>query len=401
LNISVVGHGEVTPPLKESQIVLGKSYKLTAVPDKGWVFEGWSTVGLGASINTNSPILSFTFVSNTLITANFVPNPFVALQGTYNGLFYEAAGVSSASAGSFTLTLSSSGSFSGHLLMGPSTYSFSSQLSGGGSAQVLARSGTHSVTINLQLDMSGLTGQITGDVNGGTWDSPLVANVAPIWSMKNSSPLAGAYTLVLSSDSEAGGYATGAISKLGTLTLSGKLADGASFAASAPVSGALIADASQWPLYSYVASSKDFVLGWVTVGTNLTGTNITWIKQPSKTGLYSAGLTNTLQITASPWLAPGKNSPALSLTNPVVVLSGGGLAEPLTENVTLKNNLSYTATNLSLTISAATGSFTGWFDGPGTTKKQTVSGVVLQHIGEIQGLFQGANQSGSLQLQDQ
>jgi hypothetical protein len=76
LNLSVNGAGSIAPVLKTSQMALGKSYSLTARPAKGWVFQSWSTIGLPGGVNPSSPVLSFNFVSNTVITANFIPNPF-------------------------------------------------------------------------------------------------------------------------------------------------------------------------------------------------------------------------------------------------------------------------------------------------------------------------------------
>ncbi len=62
-------------------MALGSTHTLTATPDKGWVFQDWSTIGLSDSVNTNSRTLQFTFLSNTVITANFIPDPFTVAQG--------------------------------------------------------------------------------------------------------------------------------------------------------------------------------------------------------------------------------------------------------------------------------------------------------------------------------
>jgi Divergent InlB B-repeat domain len=387
LNITVSGEGSVTPALKSSQVAVGKSFTLTATPAKGWLFEGWSTIGLGNSVNTGSPVLPFTFTSNTLITANFIPNPFGSLKGVYDGLFFGTNEVNPGSSGFFTLSLTPGGSFSGRLLMGPVTYNFSSQFSSTGGAQVLAKSGQKSLTLNLQLDTSGQTGQIVGQVNGASWSSPLVANA---------SPLASRYTMAMQWGSSGGdGYGTGTLSPLGVLNVAGTLADGTTFSATAPVS-----KGGQWPFYSYAPAGNDTVLGWVSVGDGLNGANITWTKTSGKS-LYKAGFTNTISLIGSTWEPPTKNSPALSLSDPSIVLSGGGLSGPLTLSVGSQSSLTYGATGVSLTINQLTGSFSGWFDNPATGRKQTVSGVVLQNMGQAYGLFQGTNESGAVSLQSQ
>jgi hypothetical protein len=402
LNITINGEGRISPGLKASQLTLGGSYTLTATPAKGWVFQGWSTIGLPTSVNANSPVLRFTFLSNTVITANFTENPFTPLQGSYNGLFFENNGVSPGSSGAISLTLANSGIFSGRLIMGPTTYNFSSQFSGAGGAQVVAKSGAASLSVNLQLDMTGQSGQIRGDVNGGAWDAPLAANVAPVWTLQNPSPLAGNYTLILPWQSgnvgASGGdsYGVGTVNKQGVLSMGGALADGATFTASAPVS-----QGGQWPFYVYAASGKDTVLGWLSVGNGLSGTNISWSKAAGKAPLYQGGFNNILQAEGSLWEVPGKESAALTLTNPAVFLTGGNLTEPLMGLVTLQNFLTYAGTDLSLSVHAGNGSFSGWFSSPGLVGKQTFSGVVLQNEGRARGFFPGTNASGSVLLQGQ
>jgi hypothetical protein len=402
LNISINGDGSLSPDLKPSQVVLGSKHTLTATAAKGWVFQNWSTIGLSGAVNANARVLPFTFLTNTVITANFIPNPFLALQGSYHGLFFETDAVNPGSSGAFSLSLLPSGSFSGRLVMGPSVYNFSSQFTTTGGAQCQAKSGGHSLTVNLQLDMTGQTGQIQGDVNGGTWDAPLTADVAPAWTAQNPSPLAGSYTLVLPWEpgivDTAGGdsYGVGTVNKQGVLSMAGALADGATFSVAAPVS-----QGGQWPFYVYAASGKDSVLGWVSVNNGLMGANVSWSKAAGKAPLYAAGFSNVLQLVGSPWQAPAKQSAALTLTNPAVILSGGNLTEAQTNPVTLQNFLTYAGTNLTLSIHPANGSFSGWFTSPGAAGRQTISGVVLQNDGRARGLFHGTNESGAVLLEGQ
>jgi hypothetical protein len=400
LTIGHTGDGKITPvPTKAA---LGGKYTLTATPAAGWMFEGWSTSGLAGNVNTNSSVLRFTLVSNTFITANFAAKPFTLTKGVYNGLFYQTnQPVDPGSSGGFTLTLAAAGTFSGRLLMGPNAYTFNSKFSTAGLAQgVPARHGANSLTVNLKLDMSGVTGQITGDVQGETWDAPLRADIAPVWTAKNHSPLKGGkFTVSLPWDTgtvaESGGdgYGVATVSATGELTLAGALADGASYSRSAPIS-----TNSEWPFYAYAAAKKDTVLGWVSVSSSgLTGTNISWSKPAGSAPLYESGFTNYLQITSSPWAAPGRKSEALDLPSPVVTLTGD---VNVTTNVTLKNYLSYTATNLSLTIRPSTGVFTGWFDNPVTGRKETMTGVVLQDASSARGFFLESNYSGAVLLRE-
>jgi hypothetical protein len=402
LNITINGQGGISPKILPSQLTLGSRHTLTATAEKGWVFANWSTIGLSGPINATSRILPFTFLSNTVITANFTPNPFTLVQGSYHGLFSEASAVNPGSSGAFTLALSPAGSFSGRLLMGSSAYNFSSQFNSAGGAQFQAKSGAHSLTVNLQLDMTGQTGLIQGDVNGGAWDAALEADFQPAWTAQNPSPLVGSYTVVLPWETGAAGmpggnsYAAGTVSKEGVLSMAGALADGATFSVSAPVS-----QSGRWPFYFYAAAGDDSVLGWVSVNNGLFGTNVSWSKAAGKRPLYAAGFSNVLQVVGSPWQTPAKRAAALALTDPTVILSGGNLPETLTSPVTLQNFLTFAGTNLSLSIRPANGSFSGWFMSPGARARTTISGVVLQNEGRALGSFTGTNESGGVLLEGQ
>jgi hypothetical protein len=390
LIVAANGLGTVGPDLTSKQLAVGSTDTLTATPAKGWTFNNWTTSGLAASPDTKSPVLKFTVSANAIITANFIPNPFGPLQGVYNGLFFDTNSVAADNAGFLTLTLNPSGAFSGRLLMGPSAYSFNSQFYGSGAQQVQAASGKKSVTVNLQLDTTGATGQIHGDVNGGTWDSPLSADLAPVWTAINPSPLAGNYTMVLPGASGIGdSFGVVSVSKLGVVSVAGSLADGTGFSQSAPLSRY-----KQWPFYTYVASGKDTVLGWVDVGAGgVAAADVTWIKAPNTGRYYAAGFDSVLELIGSPYVALPKNTPALS-RDLSVTLTGGNLSEDVTNAVTLQKNLSYASSTVTLSISNSTGAFSGKFG-----RGQTMSGVLLQNQNTARGFFLGTNESGSVLLQ--
>ncbi len=372
-------------------MALGSVDTLNATPAKGWTFANWTVSGLAAGIQTNSPYLRFTVTHNAIITANFIPIPFGPLQGVYDGLFYDPASVTAGSAGFFTLTLNSGGAFSGRLMMGQSTYTFASLFYGSGIQQVQARSGKQTVMLNLQLDVSGNSGTIRGDVNGGAWDSPLLANITPVWTAKNPSPFAGRYTIALTGAAEMGdSFGVVKVSGLGGVSVAGSLADGSGFSQAVPVS-----KSGQWPFYSYAASGKDTVLGWVSFsGGSLAAANVTWIKAPGSGHYYPSGFDDALQLIGSPYTAPPKNSPALSLLNASVTLSGGNLANQITSPVTLQRNLSYASGSVTISFTNSTGAFTGKLGA-----NEAMRGVILQNQNSARGFFLGTNQSGEVLLQ--
>ncbi len=69
LAVTVIGSGLVTPNLNTSNLVVGKTYSMTATVQKGTTFDGWT--GYGATPN-KSATLSFVMSENLSLTAKFV-----------------------------------------------------------------------------------------------------------------------------------------------------------------------------------------------------------------------------------------------------------------------------------------------------------------------------------------
>ena len=408
LQIAVHGSGTVTPNLKENQIVYNKSYALTATPAAGWVFSGWAADGLPAVTDTSSRILKFKLANSISATAIFSPKTFTLVKGTYHGLFMSTNTVPTlANSGSFNLSVTASGAFSGRLLMGATNYVFSSKFATNGAAQALAKHADQSLLVELQLDMTGESGQVTGYV-----ESPgiqLLGDLAPLWTAHDAAPYAGKYTMVLTNhiaSTNSGtniavspqlGYSYGAlaISKLGNLTVEGVLADGNPFSQSVPVS-----KTGSWPFYCYVPGGKDRVLGWVSFqgseafGYNMVATNVYWTKSPSRS---STGFSEAFNLLGSSYSSPGTNGSGLSLISPIVLVNG---TDEFT--VTNKGKFSYETNNLNLTIKPSDGIVSGRLEESGGFPSVKLNGVVLQNMDAAYGFFLGTNDaSGSWLLESQ
>jgi hypothetical protein len=276
--------------------------------------------------------------------------------------------------------------------------------------------------LNLQeVDTAnGTIERVQGDVNGGTWDAQLQGDLKPDWTAKNPSPYAGRYTMVLTNGRTnnvpvGDSYGSLTVSKPGILSVAGTLADGNAFSQSVPIS-----PDGLWPFYAYVAEGGDFLLGWIAFQNNDSGwialqnsdlraitmgqTNLLWSKaSSSKDRYYPAGFTNILNLAGAPYSIPGRNSSGLSLTDPVVILSGGGLVA-VTNPVAYNGKLKYSTNHLALSINPTVGSFTGRFQEPGDGPSIKLGGVVLQNQdgGGGFGFFLGTNdESGVVLLQSQ
>jgi hypothetical protein len=408
------GQGAITPNLSLKGVKAGQTNTLYATPASGWLFQGWSgpaVAGQPASVS-NSPTLMFVTPTNifSFLTATFVTNPFIALAGSYNGLFSVSAAVAPNDSGFVTFTLNSQGVFSGKLRIGATTnYPFSSQFNVAQSATAFATNGTNVLTVALQVGKSSLPDKATGSVTNAKFNASLVAYHTPPWTASQPAPQAGSYTLVLPGNASAaaspGGdsYGTVTVDMLGNLTAAGTLADNLAFSQSVPLS-----KEGQWPLYFTPAGVPQSLLGTVTFDTNGLGGrpaqfkgSVTWIRAAGPGTLYTNGFTNTSGLLGSTYSAPYQTTNGLALSNPSVTLSGGNLPAEVSDPVSLLGLESYQTADksLTLTIAPASGSFTFQYVAPGTTKKVTGAGVVLQNQGQARGFFLGTNQSGAVLLQ--
>jgi hypothetical protein len=307
LTIVTNGDGIVSPNLNGKLLKAGKSYTLTAVPGSGDVFSNWN----GSIISSKNP-LTFAMQPSTVLQANFIPNPFLPVKGTYNGLFFNSTdGITEETAGMLKgLTISQKGTYSGTLLINGASHAISGSFDLAGQAtnhisRAAGQGGPLTVVMTL-LTSSNSTPQVTGTVSGTNWEANLTADLAT-----NTLPSA-EYTLLIPPDTNSAptnspggdGYAL-ITNHVGIVTITGALADGTAFSQSVPVS-----QDGYVPIYANLYGSKGLLLGWINLDlTNTTGVILTWIHPETRSGLYTNGFTNVLfpnQILLSPWT----NSPA-------------------------------------------------------------------------------------------
>jgi hypothetical protein len=387
----------------------------------GNAWSNWTaSVTLSPGINTVSAYAvdaSGTFSTTNKIVINY--NPLLPEQGTFNGLFLDTNDVTEASAGFFTLTLSTSRGFAGKIITSGGTYSLptTKAFDLGGRAQftVPAKQGT--LTFNLQLDLTNpLIQQITGTVSDGAWMAELTADRAVFSATTNKAVnYEGLYTMAIAGSedpvaSPAGlGCATLSISPAGLITVAGNLADGTAMSQAVTVS-----KDGRWPFYAAypapLAGNGGAVFGWLSFSnqpaTALAGT-LYWFRPAGKTpAVYQGGFTNlAVAVTGSAYNPAAK--PLLALPNGQVTLDGGNLPFAVTNQITLSPSGTVTVappnTNkLALTINKSTGAISGTIANP-SNPKQTfkISGVLFQNQPSAVGYFLGTNESGAFQLEDQ
>ena len=333
-----------------------------------------------------------------------LPNGFVLAKGSYNGLFYDTNGLAAPSSGYFTAKTTEKGAFTGKLLIGGRSYVVSGQFDAAGNVtRTIARPGASPLTLQLHLDLSG-GDQIRGQVSSGNWAAQMVADRLLATPSKRVST-SGNYTLVIPGETEeakgpaGAGIGTVKVNQGGNVVWSGTMADGTKVTQSSALS-----KQGLWPLYSPLYGGGGAVVSWIEFANQPDsdlGGPLIWIKPAGAHKYYPQGFTNELMSTGSSYRAPASGARALNMTEGSLVLSGGGLAQPLVSGLTLGANNRVTpaaGSKLMLSLSPTTGLFKGSAFNPDTGKTIPFQGVLFKKANIGIGYFLGADQSGEIYL---
>ena len=312
LTVITNAYGTVTvsPKLNDGDLKHGHGYTLTAIATSGNVFSGWT-----GSLTTSKNPLSFKAESNMVLQATFIPNPFLSVKGTYNGLFFDANnGVTEQTAGMLKgLAISQKGTYSGTLIINGGSHAISGSFGLAGQAtNHISRAASQGGPLTVVMTLNGnepppqVTGTVSGTNNGVSWVANLTASEAA-----NSLPPAEYTMLILPNTNNAPANSPGGdgyaliTNHAGAANITGALADGAAFSQTMSVSQ----DGSV-PIYANLYAGKGLLLGWINLDlTNTADVGLTWIHPKTRSGLYTNGFTNVLpanQILLSRWTnSPG------------------------------------------------------------------------------------------------
>jgi len=413
VKVLVEGSGTVSPNYNTNSLSPEGTFKVTARPDPGNLFVGWTNIVSGATTNTSlDATLTFQPQSNLVLEATFVTNNFPKVQGFYNGLFTNAnQGEQAAESSGFVeLTVNTEGKFSGDLQTGGSRYSLKGVFDpyGNTTATIKQRDGSL-LAVEMQLDLSGSSDQIEGTVTNANeaWQAELTADRCVFDGKATNAPEAGQYTMVIPWDVTnplpgGDGYATVRVNNSGSVQMSGSLADGTKIS-----QGARLSKDGQWPLYVSLYGGQGMLAGWAVLSNAPAGAvsgAVNWLRPAIANALYyGGGLTNEVTLDGARYLPPRGGTNVLSVEAGTLALSGGNLAESITNSFTLgpDNKVTGLGTNkLTLTFTTSSGLFRGSV-GVGASKPAAFTGVVLQdedpQVGR--GYFLGTNQSGQVLMQ--
>lgn len=440
LTVRIAGTGLVKsstlPNITHNQtisLLVGRPYALTAFVSPGstnFVFTNWMGGTNLATLShvSTSAVYSFQMESNLILEANFIPNPFIPVAGTYNGLFSDTNnGTAHHSAGFVTVKVTGKAAYSSKLVFDGDTISGGGKFNLSGQASRIIKrdkKGKSNVNLFLDLDWSSGNQQIRGTVSDGTWTSDILAEKATFNLGNPATDYLGTYTFLVPQTNypvQPGGFGYGTVTNnlLGIVSLKGGLADGAKI-----IQKVSLSQDGQWPVYVQMYRSTNLVtnlttlvasenkanyrgslMGWVTFtnGDFATNNTLNWIKTSDAETNYfhPAGFTSVVHVIGSPYDPPGTGVRMLNIPTGTVTFANGNLNGPVAYNVSwATNNVISTTVPLNkptFTLTPKTGLLKGTFQHP-QLGKTNYFGAVLQNLNYVGGYFLGTNQPGSMLL---
>lgn len=290
-----VNPGKVTKGFAgESERGLGQSVTIIATPSKGWLFKHWEKTNRLSDqepvVVGQQPQITLVMEEGMILRAIFVPNPFLKVNGSYNGLL-ETEGHTLAP-GFIQVAVTASGAFTGKVTLDGKSYkmkkgSFVSPGPMGHFETTISLPNQQSALIKLDLNLISGTDQLIGTVTRADGQLATVAHRAVFIPKVLPAPQAGTYNVRLSAPSPADAAAAQQAAGSGILTITsagagrflGKLGDGTSVRQSFYLSKAGV-----WPLYLTPKAGNGWAAGHVEFGGFLApdrGSAIAW--RPSNT----------------------------------------------------------------------------------------------------------------------
>lgn len=403
LTLGASGNGTVTPNLNGRFLDVGRAYTVTAVPAPLNLFSNWT-----GDLTTNVPRLTFRMATNLQLQANFVPNPFRPVRGTYHGLFLNSGDARHESTGFFSATTTDLGAYSAKLTLAGQVLPLTGRFGLDGRAtNIIARAGLNPVVLQFHLDFLDPYGLIEGTFGDGNWQAELRAHRSVLNAVTNRAPQAGRYTVLLPGDSDPARAPSGTsagtvtIDASGRLTFTGTLADGTPVAQIVPIS-----TDGEWPLFVRLYGGGGELIGRQgfaeAVSSDVDGTFF-WNKPAVSAGsLYTNGFAHAATLTGARYRPPTNALDfRLTYTNAVVSFSDGNLETPFANALQVNpgNRFVNLGTNkLTLTLALPTGMFSGTATVPGTTRVLPFRGALHLKLDTGAGFFVGTNQGGRVLL---
>ena len=270
--------------------------------------------------------------------------------------------------------------------------------------------------VDLVLDVTNRSDYVTGDVNDPNHGVNNMIFLSEVHAYRvrpgttaARSAYAGKHTFMIPGTNDAAlpfgdSWGTATISAAGTISAIGSLADNTPFSFSGPVltNGLL-------PFYTGHNSGRSSTFGWVQF--DYAGTNddfhgqMHWFKKaPNPTKPYPNGFEAYFPVlTGSRYTPATSTHQVLAFSNAVVLLTGGHLAPPSTNDIFLRTNntvLNLDTNKLTFTIVKSSGQFSGTVTPVNNAKSIPFKGALMKRQDYGAGFFVSTNVTGQVYFGD-
>ncbi len=365
----------------------GTTLKITALARPGMIFTGWT-----GSIPSRLNPLPVTLIEPLELTANFIPLPF--FKGSFAGRLQNGAGT-------WSLSLSQTGSFSAQITLNGRTIKFKGALDSQGIATVLLPIGTLRLSQNLDPAAGGT---LSGTLQAPSLDVTLQGQPLPVYSKANPCPIAGQHTLVLLPPDASPGsltqpfgasHAVLTVSTGGSARLAGSLADGSALLFSAPLTANRTLPVGVW-----IAKRRDTLSGVLAFSATIPETisgSVSWNRPADSSAQilpWDSGFNLPLDATGSRWTPPARGSTILQELSGEsrLTFSGPDTLKSATVQFSTSHKVVETSvptSGISFVVDPKTGTFTGKYRPSSALPSVTQSfrGVFLKSQGRAEGYF--------------
>jgi len=394
LTVNTNGNGRVVPNLNGSTILVGQTVRLRAIPARDWNFTGWT-----GSTNDTNAVLRFTMTDGATLTANFAPHPLQKVRGLYNGLIVNTNDIQRDTSGYFTLLVSFPDTYTLTLIVGGRHATATGRFDSNGHADFTAHGGGGTISGSLQLDLSGTTDQVTGDIT-----DPISASMTgnrDVFNRTNVCPFAGQYNMIISPNAvvDGQGFATVFVDGSGNLRMNGMLADGTAISQSTTVS-----KNGSWPLFDSINGNKGAFTGWITITnipqSSLNG-NANWFHPALNHGAYSNEFSLRNGVVGSLFIQPPPHTSIMAWTDGIGTVSGDNLPSPISSHLTWNSNNVINVDLSDFTFAVGPfGTLRGRLMRPVLHHLDILQGVILSKTNWAGGFFLDSGSSGSFQINE-
>ncbi|HEY0549749.1 MAG TPA: peptidylprolyl isomerase, partial [Verrucomicrobiae bacterium] len=387
LKLQIVGKGKVTGLADGQLLEVGVNYPVTAKPAKGNYFIGWR-----GTVSSPSPGIYFPMTENGTLVARFSKNFLGMEPGNYQGVFAPSSNGPPDSTGFITFKLARNGIYSGKLNPVGASYGIRGQFNTLGQSIITGQLGTNLLALTLVWGGEG-SETYFGGYSDGHFGSSVNLWKEQTFSPTNPAP-AGLYTFNLSPPlsgnrdlTDGSGFGNVIVDSAGRVEITGLLADNVVLKQKTA-----LLKGNRFPFY-YTVKKGDSVIGLPSITTNGTfSSNVRWFA--------SAFPMNTNQIVRldGARYTPPSQARLFGWTNGIITLSGDGLAEPITSEVVLEEDGTFSFPsnphNIQINVTNANGWMGGTFTHPVSQAPTVLKGAVLQSSNSAAGFFNGGTNGG-------